>query len=216
MQKKYQARRDVSTIFSSVITSVFGGLMLGLLITLIINPLRGQWWVCIVTILGLLIVNIFGFIKSRNSFYAINNGEFTAFENKNQKWSIPINQITEIDSKQVHSRRKYRSGSTYNNIAFLILAGGKEYEALEVMDNYDKFLEDIKQINPNIQITDLTTKSETEYMQAGVNAERENKYNPDNPLSKLFGKWLPPQVITYAAAIIVIALVILLIYALSK
>jgi ABC-type antimicrobial peptide transport system permease subunit len=49
-------------------------------------------------------------------------------------------------------------------------------------------------------------------MQASRAAEARNEYNPDDPFSKVFGKWLPPQVIVWGAVIVIIILVVLGIY----
>jgi hypothetical protein len=144
----------------------------------------------------------------------IKNDKLSLFRGKKLLWAVPVSQITEIDKKQGNVWRKYDwfMSNFSSQIAFLVVADGKEYVARHQIKNYEQLLVDLKQLNPNIQFTDLTNRSDREYMQASRAAEARNEYNPDDPFSKVFGKWLPPQVIVWGAVIVIIILVVLGIY----
>ncbi len=214
MEKIYKTRFGVLDWIFRIVQSILAASIFTLAITLFIPALRGNNLVYPVLILFFFIVFIVDSIILKSHLLIIKNDELLLFKNRKLLWTVPVSQITEIDKKQGNVWRKYDwfVSNASSQIAFLVLAGGKEYVVRHQIEKYGQFLVDLKQLNPNINFTDLTSRSDREYMKTSQIAEARNEYNPDDPFSKIFGKWLPPQVIVWGAVILIIVLVILGIY----
>ncbi len=214
MEKIYKTRFGVLDWVFTIVQSILAASIFTLAITLFIAALRGNNLVYPILILFFFVAFIVDSIILKSHLLIIKNNELILYKGRQLLWTVPVSQITEIDKKQGNVWRKHDwfMSNFSSQIAFLVLADGKEYVARHQIKNYEQLLADLKQLNPNIQFTDLTSRSDREYMQASRTAEARNEYNPDDPFSKVFGKWLPPQVIVWGAAILIIALVILAIY----
>jgi hypothetical protein len=214
MEKIYKTRFGVLDWVFTIVWSVLAANIFTLAANLFIPALRGNDWVYPILITFFFIAYIIDSVILTSHSLVIKNDKLSLFRGKKLLWAVPVSQITEIDKKQGNVWRKYDwfMSNFSSQIAFLVVADGKEYVARHQIKNYEQLLVDLKQLNPNIQFTDLTNRSDREYMQASRAAEARNEYNPDDPFSKVFGKWLPPQVIVWGAVIVIIILVVLGIY----
>ena len=213
MEKIYKAHFDIQSVLFTIPWSILGGSFLTLAIMLFIPPLRGKVWILPVFIATLMVLGVYRFIALKSYYLILQGGHLILHSRGKIEWSIPVTQITEIDKTQGHIWRKYRwQLSKLERIGFLVLADGKEYAVYQIINNYNQLITDLKELNPNIQLTDLTVRSDREYIITIRQAEARNEYNPDDPFSKVFSKWLPPQIIVWGAAILIVILVGLGIY----
>lgn len=174
-----------------------------------------------IIILGVLVYIVQREIFLRKIYLKLKNNNLVLAEKQTIKWSLPVSSISEMDGTQGHLRQKGTwgayGGTAFNHqIAFLIISDGKEFEIENFIEKPEELLNDLKNINANIIFANTTEKSEKEYKTRIIEAEKRNEYTPDNPASKYFGKWLSPKVITYGAITILVALIVLFIYAMVK
>lgn len=169
---------------------------------------------------GFAIFPLYTIISSsirRGSYLLVENGQLSFVSWKRLVWAVSIASIEQIDVTQHHKRFRGHlvamigsgvgRGQPHSRfIGFLVLAGGKEYEVYHELPDYAGFLRDLLNVNPAIQVTDLTNSLERQYTRGDLSQYAANKYSGSPNLAKRFVVWFTSQNVLVAALIVIAGL----------
>ena len=169
MEKIYRSSLGWKDYLVNSILLVISCLVFGIWLVNMANP--RAWIILVLPVV--FIVNIIGdTLRQLAQKLVINNGTLYLFYLGRQKWNVDIGNIKMIDDTQKHGYRKKYIGLSRSGriIGFSILSQTDgEYVVPSAIDNYQDFINDLKNINSKIQtggVTDMHNQKITDYLKS--------------------------------------------------